>query len=62
MSIPAVGRSPITDRRRGDGVRSVDGRDPVRDEPVAIEFRCRAALGAAVMAVLPGPLVDDGAW
>jgi hypothetical protein len=62
MSIPAVGRSPITDRRRGDGVRSVDGRDSVRDEPVAIRPRCRAALGAAIMAVLAGALVGDGAW
>jgi hypothetical protein len=61
MSIPAVGRSPMTDRRRGDGVKSVDGRDSVRDEPVAIELRCRATLGAAVMAVLPGVLVGDGA-
>jgi hypothetical protein len=61
MSIPAVGRSPMTDRRRGDGVKSVDGRDSVRDEPVAIEPRCRATLGAAVMAVLPGVLVGDGA-
>jgi hypothetical protein len=62
MSIPAVGRSPMTDRRRGDGGRSVDGRGSVRGEPAAIRPRCRAALGAAVMAVPAGTLVGDGAW
>ena len=40
----------------------MDGRGSVRDEPVVIRPRCRAALGAAVMAVLAGALVGDGAW
>jgi hypothetical protein len=40
----------------------VGGRDSVRDEPVTIRLRGRAASGAAVMAVLAGALVGDGAW